>query len=204
MQSGFTRRITAVSLATLLVVVTPGWIVEAEASPVRTSRAPQFSGEDLADGLLLGRGPLVQRFPQLSPASLSNAVVPRSDARMTRVLDTVLERMGQLDPEFFTRFEAQMTSGDHYRIRQGIDQAGLLLWRAIEDVSHTDRDAGAALAAVNRVARKPDESHADAVVVALVAVVIVLFIVLVAYREGEASDLAVDVWVDSIATTLKG
>jgi SdpC family antimicrobial peptide len=189
-------------LALLLTIVMP--VSELAASQQALGAAggrSEFSGKDLVNGLLLGRGPLVDRFPDLSPASLMDTAVVEPDAERSRVLDAVVERMVQIDPSFLDRFQAEMTSGDPYTIRPAIDDAGALLWRAVGDVARMDRAAGAALTPLTQQL-KPSEAHADAVVIALVAVVIILFITVIAVQGQHGPDLAVDRWIERIATKL--
>jgi SdpC family antimicrobial peptide len=197
-----TKRFVALALVALIGAFYPASAFAGRGPASRPTETLDFSGEELVNGLLLGRGPVVERFPQLSPMSLVTAVVPPPDAEMSRVLDALIVQMAQLDPTFFERFREAVTSGDHYSIRAAIDEGGDRVWSAIGDLAQTDREAGAVLAASALAQRQPSEAHADAVLVALVAVLIVLAIVVVFYQDEPESELAVEMWTDRIATTL--
>lgn len=197
------NRHVALVLTMLVAVMMPVADLAAAKTMASQGAKTPFSGEEMINGLLFGRGPVAAQYPELSPQTLVNVAVPQLDAKTARVLDSVVARMAQRDPVFFDRFQAAMTSGDHYLIRASIEEAGDLLWKSMTDVAQTDREAGAALAQVNELARRPTEAHGDAVLVALVAVALILFIVAIipiSYEPG--SQLAVEQWVDRIATTL--
>lgn len=193
----------SVTMAILVTVIAPlAYLSAANSAAYAATGTPEYTGRELVNGLLMGRGAVVEAYPDLSPASLTDQEVPEPDRETSQALDAVLERMGDLDPAFFDRFQVGVTSGDHYAIREALEEASTLLWTAIADVARTDPDVGAHLPLLYKKP-KPTEAHADAVLVLLVAVVLLLVYVLAIPLAPDSEEtLAVEMWIDRIATTL--
>jgi len=92
-----------------------------------------FDGLTIYRGVMQGRGPVVDRVPELREHVRLDRFVTRPelvDAVVT-VQDAIVDRMQTIDPAFFDRFGAEMTSGDHLRLRAALEDAGRATYDAI-------------------------------------------------------------------------
>jgi hypothetical protein len=84
-------------------------------------------GEALFIGLFFGLGPVADLFPEIW-----KTFHPAQDTvRAALLAERVLVRIRLRDPGFFSRFEADLLSGDHLRIERSLDEASRLTLSAL-------------------------------------------------------------------------
>lgn len=87
--------------------------------------ATSYDGRTLFEGLFFGIGPVADEFPELASAP---AQPPQA---LVGAVDQVVSRMERLQPRFFDRFAATMTSGDRPAVERELERAQQLMARAV-------------------------------------------------------------------------
>jgi SdpC family antimicrobial peptide len=197
-------------LAVVLLLTTS---VPASARMTAAQDAPRaviYDGVTLFRGLAFADGPVAQLFEATAQAGDAS---PSADV----VIDRLVARMGETDPDFFADFAAQIQSGDRVAIRTAVENAATLAGRAAIDEfgpGSANGDggaggdcifiAGAIVAIVAGVVTVVISATAltvvNLVVTGNVAVNVDYFF---SMSEGGATPLNGDVWVDDIARTLR-
>ncbi len=200
----------AMFLALALLVAHPDTAVASSVAAhpgTHTNAAARFDGETLYRGLAFGQGPVAALFPEL-------ATLPAPTAEATAVVDRIVTRIRNIEPSFFARFASAIQKGDRVRIRTALESARTITEQAIQ------QEFGATSRATTS---GPDCIFISVVlvvtaagVVALLAVVSAVTVVnfevtgnvmvntdFVISGSPSTSSLANDIWIDSIARTLK-
>ncbi|GAA1840237.1 sporulation delaying protein family toxin [Actinomadura bangladeshensis] len=198
---------SALAIATSVTVLAgaaPAIASPDQAARPATVQTARFSGEDLFRGLFFGQGPVATTFPDITH---------QQQARVrTDVVNELVSLMSESDPAFFSRFAADIRSGDRYRIRSALFTA-----HDLAD-SSARAAAGRTATAGSTTAKGPCgwTACADVVAAAEVAIVVIAAAVAVvevavqtpdsAFQEGASSGsqpLALDIWVNAIAKDLR-
>jgi len=200
----------AMLLALALLVAHPDAAVASSVAAhpgTHTNSAERFDGETLYRGLAFAQGPVAALFPEFT-------TLPAPTAEAIAVVDRIVTRIRTIDPSFFARFASAIQKGDRVRIRTALESARAITEQAIQ------QEFGATSQAT---ASGPDCIFISVVlvvtaagVVALLAVVSAVTVVnfevtgnvmvnvdLVIAGSPSTSSLANDIWIDSIARTLK-
>lgn len=100
-----------------------------------TEVAPQaqYDGRTLYRGIVLGAGPVAEELPPIRRlmAGVKLATDPAATERLTQFHDRLIASVDALEPTFFGRFEAAMTSKNHLRIQRMLREASELTLSAI-------------------------------------------------------------------------
>lgn len=203
------NRVSALLVVLLLLTASmPASAKMTSAEPA--SRAKVYDGVTLFRGLAFADGPVAQLFAATAQAGDAS---PSADA----VIDRLVSRMSEMDPDFFTGFALQIQSGDRVAIRSAIESAAGLAGRAAIDEfgpgsANVDGGsggdcifiAGAIVAIVAGVVTVVIDVTAftvvNLVVTGNVAVNVDYFF---AMTDGGSTPLNSDAWVDDIARTLR-
>ena len=201
----------AILLALTLLVAHPDSARAASQSPQPATghgAAARFDGETLYRGLAFAQGPVAALFPEL-------ASLPPASAEAVAIVDRIVARIRTNEPSFFPRFGSAIQKGDRVRIRAALENARAVTEQAIQQEFGTSSQAkpiGPDCIFISVVL-----VVTGAAVVALLAVVSAVTVVnlevtgnvmvnvdYIISGSPSASTLANDVWIDSIARTLKG
>jgi SdpC family antimicrobial peptide len=96
-----------------------------------------LNGEEIFRGVVFGQGPVAKMVSSERVRSLNAAVAKMSAKQIlmiTAAQDTIVARMRQSDPAFFTRYARDMQSGNPVLIRKALDETRALLDKVFEDV----------------------------------------------------------------------
>ncbi len=172
-----------------------------------STAAPRFDGETLYRGLAFAQGPVAALFPEF-------ASLPPASAEAVAIVDRIVTRIRTIEPSFFPRFASAIQKGDRVRIRATIDNARTITEQAIQQefgASNQAKSTGPDCIFISVVL-----VVTAAGVVALLAVVSAVTVVnfevtgnvminidYVLAGSPSTSTLANDLWIDSIARTLK-
>ena len=200
----------AMFLVLTLLVVHPdvAAAASARAQPAaHSTAAPRFDGETLYRGLAFAQGPVAALFPEF-------ASLPPPSAEAIAIVDRIVTRIRSIEPSFFPRFASAIQKGDRVRIRAAIDNARTITEQAIQQefgASNQAKPTGPDCIFISVVL-----VVTAAGVVALLAVVSAVTVVnfevtgnvminidYVLAGSASSSTLANDLWIDSIARTLK-
>jgi SdpC family antimicrobial peptide len=98
-------------------------------APAPLERAAVRSGEEMFRGIVFGEGTVGRMLPEVwgegrdPSASLGREKLQRYERNKT----TLIARMRTADADFFTRFGADVQSGDHLRIERAMDESAALI-----------------------------------------------------------------------------
>ncbi|ADO68491.1 sporulation delaying protein family toxin [Stigmatella aurantiaca] len=174
-------------------------------SPSSVARRQAFTGSELYKGMVFGVGPAAAQFEELWQRPEIKAHLERPGIVDQRELAAaqLIAKMSEQDPTFFDRFSRDLRSGNHLTIDQLLTE--------------TKEKTQAAIAALSKEARLPDELDAKAVVspelgtwlyveTAVAAIFVVAVTVFITQIDvtpvtggPQASALRRDTWVDLLA-----
>jgi len=98
----------------------------------------QHNGRNLVRGFFFLSGPLVKYVPELREArKQAEEAGYKLDVRGEQ---QVLNAIQAADPGFYTRFSAEMTSGDHVRVSKALTEASDVVLAAVAEVTGVDGD----------------------------------------------------------------
>lgn len=162
------KRALAIQLSVALV---SGGLVAAD--PGHHSRG-KYEGEAVFRGLFFGSGPVAEAFPELwrnprRAALHSLRSHPEHAAALASVETTIVGRINKDSPDFWSRFGADMQSGNHLRIDASLKDAVRLIADAVEAEYGADALAGQA-----QVADPGQSCVAIVIVLTVVSVLVVL------------------------------
>ncbi|QYC40432.1 hypothetical protein Nocox_14080 [Nonomuraea coxensis DSM 45129] len=110
-------RLTAVALAAVTMATAGAVTVGAVETASATTVQERHDGKAVYRGLILGVGPVAERFPELGrPADAMNADQERFAEKLVAAVEAQ-------DPGFFAAFGQDMTSGDRVRINRAFASA---------------------------------------------------------------------------------
>lgn len=106
-----------------------------QCSPSEKSPASQYTGEDMFNATFFAYGPMAAKLSTQSKKNEAfQALTPEGQADFKARVDQFAALIQQQDPQFFTRFKADIDSRDHIKIRKAVDEGSLLIAQNFERV----------------------------------------------------------------------
>lgn len=117
------------------------------ATTVSAAPLAGYSGQELADGLFFGVGPVADRLPEIyGGMQLAEGAAAEAAAEARGLL---YANITSSNPEFFEEFSGAMQSGNHVEIAAGLDEAGEAIRDALLSSAPGFADAYGAQASAN-------------------------------------------------------
>lgn len=117
------------------------------ATTVKAAPLAGYSGQELADGLFFGVGPVADRLPEIyGGMQLAEGAAAEAAAEARGLL---YANITSSNPEFFEEFSGAMQSGNHVEIAAGLEEAGEAVRDALLSSAPGFADAYGAQASAN-------------------------------------------------------
>ncbi len=134
----FFDRVLAILLASLMLYMGCALPAAAQSQATTQQTNPRYDGETVFRGVFLDDGPVAKLFPEIweNPAIvgyLDQDAQAGAKEQVAAARQYVIKGLRVQDPTFFDRFEKEMQSGDHIRIRQAMNEVGERLVKLSEN-----------------------------------------------------------------------
>jgi SdpC family antimicrobial peptide len=98
--------------------------------------APEYDGETLFRGVILGQGEVAELIPEIRDHyGLEQRVSSKEDRQANiETFDDIVAQVGATHPGYFDRFGAAMQSGDHVQIRRTLVEAAAITLDAVDQL----------------------------------------------------------------------
>lgn len=109
-------------------------------------------GKELFRGIILGRGPVADALPELWNGSHTAVPDTPEGAAAAMLEQRLVSQIASADPRYFSRFAADVTSGDHARIERALAGARPALEHALAVLTPRTSAPGGARGAADGLA----------------------------------------------------